>query len=94
MRKTPSTFENYVLTEEEFRQGSLLTALNKAVIHNLRTQYAQDRLQVRFDPAKPELFIQAEAELCGMITVLDYILAVAEAAETGGAAESAPRVSV
>lgn len=88
MKKTPSPFERYTLTDEEARQGSLLTALNKAVIHNLRTDYALERLKVRYDPEAPEKFLQEEAELAGMLTVLDYILAIAEVAETGDTAES------
>jgi predicted DNA-binding protein with PD1-like motif len=82
MKKVPSPFEMYVLSEEEQRIGRLLTAANKATIHNLRTFSAMERLELKFDPANPEKFQQAEAELHGRIEVLTLLLDEAEAAET------------
>jgi len=72
--KVPSTFESYALTEDELRVATRFSELQRAMLHNLRTSYALQRLEILYDPQKPTKFMQEEAELKGSIAVLTYLL--------------------
>jgi hypothetical protein len=70
----PSLFTVYELTEEELTAGQTLTACNLMVLNNMLSQYATEKLSLRFDPASPSNYLQAEAELMGQINLLRQII--------------------
>lgn len=78
----PSTnsFSSYNLTEEEFKNGSILTSLNIAVIQNLRSQIAEEKLNLPFTPNDVLSYTQQEAYLKGQLDILAHLLAENEAA--------------
>lgn len=77
-----NSFQSWILTPEEFTQGSILTSLQKQCIQNQITQLAEEKLSLTFDPTNPQKFLQQEAELQGSIKSLKYLLTLSEQAET------------
>ncbi len=69
-----SPFQSWVLSPEEFSQGSILTSLQKRCIQNQIWQAAIKRLNIKYDPALPMEFLQEEAELKGVISALQFLL--------------------
>jgi len=80
---TPDTskFVLFQLSQRDEKIGQQLTPLNKQVLHNLRTGYAEEKLALKFTPNDVLSFAQQEAELQGKILLLSYILECAEIAE-------------
>lgn len=72
--KSANTFSSYELTEEEELLGSILNIHQKYVLQNLRCNYAEQKLQLKFDPLNPQEFIQIEAELQGQLKLLEFLL--------------------
>lgn len=77
-----SRFQSWNLSETEFFQGSILTALQRQVIQNQISTLAHQRINIKFDPYKPLEFAQEEAELKGQIHALEYLLTLSAEAET------------
>lgn len=75
---TPNSFSSFFLTEDDSLEGSILTTLQKQVIHNLLVARAEEKLALRFNPAKPEEFIQQEASLAGEIAAYQTLIANSE----------------
>ena len=69
-----SLFQSWILSETEQIQGSILTLVQKQCIQNQITQAAQEKVSLKYDPANPQTFLQAEAELHGRINALSYLL--------------------
>lgn len=82
MQKVTSPFELFELRPDQQKVGQLLSLETKAVLHNIRTAAAWEKVQLKYDPLHPELFLQAEAELQGRIGVLTEILDNAEISAT------------
>lgn len=78
---SPNSFTSYVLTQEEERQGSILTLTQKQVIHNEIAIAAESMLQLELDLAKPEEFALAHADYKGRIAVLQWLLEKSATAE-------------
>lgn len=77
-----SKFVKFPVSDKEQILGQLLTNLNKQVLHNMRTEYAEEKLALKFTPNDVMTFAQQEAELQGKILILSYILDCAELAES------------
>lgn len=71
-----SSFVSYQLTEEEFNDGSAFTVTQRAVLQNLLSEAAEEKVALTFDPKNPEGFVQQEAELQGKIGILKYLLSL------------------
>jgi hypothetical protein len=76
--KLDTTFTKYSLTEEEEKLGQTLTTNNINVLQNLRADYAEKRLNIRFDPINTVAFAQQEAELTGQIGILAYLIEMSQ----------------
>jgi hypothetical protein len=74
----PNSFTSYKLTEDEQRAGHLLNNLNVAVFQNLRSQLAEEKLNLAFTPNDILSYTQQEAHLKGQLDILNYILAAHE----------------
>jgi hypothetical protein len=78
MKAIPNSFTTYKLSEDEQRQGFNLTSLTTAILQNLRSQIAEEKLNLVFTPNDVLTFTQQEAHLKGQLDVLNYLLASAE----------------
>lgn len=76
-----STFTSYTLTEDEARNGSILTSLNIAAIQNLRCKIAEEKLNLTFTPNDVLSFTQQEAYLKGQLDILSHLLDLNEEAQ-------------
>lgn len=74
-------FQSWILTDEEFVQGSILTITQKQCIQNQIAQLAQEKINLTYNPENPNRFLQREAELQGSITALQYLLTLSNTAE-------------
>lgn len=77
---TPNSFSSYHLTEDDSLEGSILTTLQKQVIHNLLVVRAEQKLNLQLDAANPSSFIQEEACLAGEIAAYRTLIDNSEAA--------------
>lgn len=80
MEPLPSMFQSFKLSAQEESLGQQLTSLNVAVIHNLRSTIAIEKIHLDFDPAKMQEFIQQDAYKRGQIEMLTYLLDCNESA--------------
>jgi hypothetical protein len=78
---TDSSFQSWVLTPEEFKQGAMLSITQKQVIQNRVCMLAQQRLNLDFDPINALSFAQQEAGIKGAIDALNYLLIQSAQAE-------------
>ena len=76
-----SLFQSWILSPEEFIQGSFLNSLQKQVIQNQISQLASERVMLTFDPVNHLPFMQRDAELKGQIGALQYLLNLSSEAE-------------
>ena len=74
----PNSFTTWDLTEEEFKQGSMLTITQAQVIQNQITELAETKLALEVPADNYSLFLQIEAKLAGQIESLKYLLAQSE----------------
>lgn len=72
-RLRENMFASYILTEEEERQGSVLTSLQLAVIQNLIADCAEQKNSLVLDPNNVVAYAQQEADLAGRIAILTYL---------------------
>ncbi len=75
---TPNTFSSYTLTEQESRTGAQLTSLNVAVLQNLRSNIAEEKLNLAFTPNDIMSYTQQDAYLKGQLDILQYLLTANE----------------
>lgn len=73
-----NTFTSHKLSEEESRLGSQLTQLNVAVLQNLRSTTAEEKLNLVFTPNDVLAYTQQEAYLKGQLDLLTYLLTTNE----------------
>lgn len=72
---TPNSFSSYFLTDDDTREGSILTTLQLQVIHNLMVHTAEHKLNLEIDPKNIEAYLQREASLAGEIVAYKTIIA-------------------
>lgn len=70
-----TSFTAYELTEEELRQGSILSETQRRVIQNQIAVIAEEKLKLLFTPGSPIAFAQEEARLTGNLQAYQGILA-------------------
>lgn len=75
-----NSFTSYNLDETEYNNGCTLSSLNIAVIQNLRSNIAEEKLNLTLDTDKPIKFAQDEAYLRGQLDMLNHLLDLHEAA--------------
>jgi len=69
-----SPFHTWELTIPEQATGYSLSTEQQAVIQNDIAEAAVQKLQLKYDPEKPLVFLQKEAELQGRILILQHLL--------------------
>lgn len=74
MKTISSTFTRYELTPTEQSSGRILNDSQLGVIHNLRTDIAEQKLNLAMDPEKVSSFIQEEAFLKGQLDILTHLI--------------------
>lgn len=70
-----SPYCSYQLSQKELIEGRILSPVQLARMQNLLATYADDILALRFDPQKPQEYIQADAELKGKLVLLQFLVA-------------------
>ena len=78
---TPNSFSSYHLSEDDALEGSILTTLQKQVIHNLLVARAEEKLSLEFTPDDVATYTQREASLAGEIAAYRALIANSEFAE-------------
>jgi len=74
-------FQLWILSDRETLQGAILTALQKQVIQNQIAYAALSKINLNFDPANPQVFIQEEALYKGKMQALEGLLIASSEAE-------------
>jgi len=69
-----SPFHTWELTIPEQATGYSLSTEQQAVIQNDIAEAAVQKLQLKYDPEHPLIFLQKEAELQGRILILQHLL--------------------
>jgi len=80
-RQITTSFTAYELTEQETLEGSVLTGLQKQVLQNYLSTYAEEKIALDYDPSNKEGFLQQEADLKGKIQLIQYLLDSSRVAE-------------
>ena len=73
--KEPGLFNRFTLSPQEEKDGKLLNDFQRAVLHNMRADFSQEKLNLTFTPENIVNYAQQEACLTGQISLLDIILA-------------------
>ena len=76
-----NTFTSFELNAEETKLGCVLTTLNVAKIQNLRSQIAEEKLNLVFTPNDVLSYTQQEAYLKGQLDILSHLLAENESSQ-------------
>lgn len=78
MKKIPTSFTSYQLNANDTKLGQTLTSLNIAVLQNLLSQLAEEKLNLEFTPNDVLSYTQQEAYLKGQMDVVKFIMAANE----------------
>lgn len=78
----PNEFTSFALTEEEVKQGSLLTITQKQVLHNQLADCASEKLRLVLDVNDPLTYAQRASYLRGQMDAIAYILELSSQVET------------
>jgi hypothetical protein len=74
MQLAINAFTSYTLNAAEYKAGSSFSSEQRAILQNLLSEAAIEKVNLTFDPTNPMKFTQAEAELQGKIGILQYLL--------------------
>lgn len=74
-----NSFQTYLLTPDEQEVGSLLNAVQRAVLQNLRVDIIEQKLLLAPTTSDLNQFIQQEAYLRGQLQIIEYLLAASDA---------------
>jgi len=69
-----NTFTSWELSEVDEVTGSIYNDVQTKVLQNQLSLCAREKLQLEFDPAHPEIFIQSEAFKRGQLELLEYLI--------------------
>ena len=69
-----NSFSSYEMTEEEVREGSILTITQVQLLQSDMATLSEEKLALIFTPSNLDEFIQQEAYLSGQITNIRCIL--------------------
>lgn len=78
---TPNSFSSYFLNEDDALEGSILSTLQKKVIHNLLVARAEEKLALELDPNNVSAYLQHEASLAGEISAYRSLIENSEVAD-------------
>jgi len=81
MRTIPSTFSRYSLTTEETLSGTILNDMQLGVLHNMRTDAAEQKINLVFTPNDVLSYTQQEAFLKGQIDLITALIDASAAAQ-------------
>lgn len=76
-----NTFTSYTMSEEESRNGAVLSSLNIAALQNLRSSIAEEKLRLPFTPNDVLSYTQQEAYLRGQLDIISHLLDLNEDAQ-------------
>ena len=70
-----SSFSNVVFdSEEELNAAKTFSDINRLYLISRRTEIAEQKIRLLFDPAKQQEWIQNEAAMAGKIALLDELI--------------------
>lgn len=69
-----NSFSSYLLTEDEFTEGSILTITQRQVIHNRLVSAMEQKMSLELDTNNLNGYLQTEAALAGEIGAYRSIL--------------------
>jgi len=78
MKQLDNEFTRYDLSLDEIQKASVLSEETRAVMQNLLSESATQKLDLVFDPNNPMVFTQEEAYIKGKIDILRYLLSLAD----------------
>lgn len=78
MKQLDNEFTRYDLSLDEIQKASVLSEETRAVMQNLLSESATQRLDLVFDPNNPMIFTQEEAYIKGKIDTLRYLLSLTD----------------
>jgi hypothetical protein len=74
MKQIPNSFTSYEFSDREILEGSVLSALQIAVLQNELANIATNKLNLDYDPRNPLKFAQDEAFLKGQMSIINVML--------------------
>ena len=69
-----NSFTSYELTEQEELQGCIYTTVQLQVLQNHLAGYAEQKLNLEYDPEHKERFLQEDASLKSKIDFIQYLI--------------------
>lgn len=81
MELVPHSFNKFELSAEEYKAGCVLTLSNQAVIQNLISDVAEEKLRLVLDPQNLTEYAQQEAYLRGQLDILNHLLSLSKSFE-------------
>jgi hypothetical protein len=84
-----SSFQRIPVSESELVSGSILSAMQIAVIQNLRVDIAEQKLNLTFTPNDVLSYTQQEAFLKGQLEILLHLIDTSEAAQQSAVQKAA-----
>lgn len=78
MKQLDNEFTRYDLSLDEIQKASVLSEETRALMQNLLSESATQKLDLVFDPNNPMIFTQEEAYIKGKIDILRYLLSLAD----------------
>lgn len=78
---TQSSFHAYELTDQEKLLGSVYTFEQLKVLQNLLSSYAEQKINLDYDPNNKEQFMQDEASLKSSIRLITFLIDNSAASE-------------
>jgi hypothetical protein len=76
-----STFQKHVLSPSDTIAGSILNSMQIAVLHNMRSDIAEQKLNLAFTPNDVLGFTQQEAFLSGQLSMVSTLIDSSDAAQ-------------
>lgn len=70
----PNDFTQFLLNDEELKAGHTFSQTQLMVLQNIRAEYAQKKVRLKFDPANQQQYLQEEAETHGWINCITFLL--------------------
>ena len=81
MELVPHSFNKFEMSAEEYKAGCALTLSNQAVIQNLISDVAEEKLRLVLDPQNLTEYAQQEAYLRGQLDILNHLLSLSKSFE-------------
>jgi hypothetical protein len=86
----PSTFQRFVLSPKDELSGSIINSSQLAVLHNMRTDIAEQKLNLPFTPSDVLGYTQQEAFLSGQLAILSTLIDRSEESQRLASSPSSP----